>query len=111
MRFYERCGVLRPADRTSSGYRDYPDSAVEELRFIRAGQAIGFNLTELAEIAAMRTGAEEPCHESVALMVRCFQEVEDRIREFSDLREQIADLTAAARNAGIADCSALTMYS
>lgn len=112
IRFYERCGVLDPADRLSSGYRDYPDSAVEQLRFIRAGQAIGFTLTELAEIVALRTGGdEEPCHELVALIERRLQEVEDRIRELTDLRTQLADLTAAARHADVSDCSASTMYS
>lgn len=110
IRFYERCGVLRRANRTSSGYRDYPASAVEELRFVRAGQAIGFTLTELAEIAAIRDGGEEPCHELVALMERRLHEVDERIHELNNLRAQLADLTDAARSIDVSDCTSATMY-
>lgn len=110
IRFYEKCGVLRPANRTPSGYRDYPASAIDELRFVRAGQAIGFTLTELAEIAAIRDGGEEPCHELVALMERRLREVDERIHELNNLRAQLADLTEAARSVDVSDCTSATMY-
>jgi MerR family copper efflux transcriptional regulator len=38
LRYYEDIGVLRSPRRTPSGYRDYDDSALAQLRFIRAAQ-------------------------------------------------------------------------
>jgi DNA-binding transcriptional MerR regulator len=110
IRFYERSGVLAAPARTEGGYRDYSDRAVDELRFVRAGQAIGLTLLELSEIAAFRDRGEEPCTELVALMERRLGEVDERIRELSQLRTQLAQLVAAARMLDLADCPPATMY-
>lgn len=110
IRFYERSGVLAAPARTEGGYRDYPDRAVGELRFVRAGQAIGLTLLELSEIAAFRDRGEEPCTELVALMVRRLGQVAGRIRELSRLRAQLAELVTAARALDLEDCPPATMY-
>ena len=110
IRFYERSGVLAAPARTEGGYRDYPDQAVDELRFVRAGQAIGLTLLELSEIAAFRDRGEEPCTELIALMERRLGEVDGRIRELSTLRAQLAELVAVARTLDLADCPPATMY-
>ena len=49
IRYYESIGLLRPPARTTSGYRRYPERAVEDLVFIRKAQALGFSLDEVAE--------------------------------------------------------------
>ncbi len=35
VRFYEEAGLLEPADRSSAGYRSFPDPTVERTRFIK----------------------------------------------------------------------------
>ena len=47
IRFYERIGLLKPAQRQANGYRSYPDEAVLVLRLIAVGQRAGFSLDEL----------------------------------------------------------------
>ena len=47
IRFYERIGLLRPAERQANGYRRYPDEAVLTLRLIATAQRAGFSLDEL----------------------------------------------------------------
>ena len=110
IRFYERSGVLAVPARTEGGYRDYPAQAVEEIRFVRAGQAMGLTLLELAEIAAFRDRGEQPCTELVALMERRLGDVDGRIRELSRLREQLAELVVAAHSLDLDDCPPALMY-
>ena len=45
---YDRCGLLRPSARTPSGYRCYRPEDVERLYRIRALQALGLSLAEVA---------------------------------------------------------------
>jgi MerR family transcriptional regulator, copper efflux regulator len=52
VRFYERRGLLAKPARRPSGYRDYPASAVERLRFAKQLQGLGFTLDEVAEVLA-----------------------------------------------------------
>ena len=41
IRYYESVGVLRPPARSSSGYRQYDQSAAERLLFVRRARALG----------------------------------------------------------------------
>ncbi len=56
VRFYEREGFLAHPVRTPSGYRDYDENALRQLRFLRRGQDLGFTLTELTEFTGMSAG-------------------------------------------------------
>src|SRR5450755_1335189 len=44
IRFYERKGLLREPQRTSDGYRDCTTADLEQVRFIRECQQLGFTL-------------------------------------------------------------------
>ncbi len=39
IRYYEREGLLPPAPRSSSGYREYEDGPAGRIRFIKGAQA------------------------------------------------------------------------
>jgi DNA-binding transcriptional MerR regulator len=54
VRYYERRGVLAPASRLTSGYRDYPAAAVGDVALVRWGQTLGFTLAEIAELLRLR---------------------------------------------------------
>ncbi|TCC47558.1 MerR family transcriptional regulator [Kribbella capetownensis] len=50
LRYYERSGLLHEPPRTAGGYRDYPTSAVEQLRFVKRAQELGFSLDHVEEL-------------------------------------------------------------
>jgi DNA-binding transcriptional MerR regulator len=47
---YEELGLLRPATRSSGGFRLYDPSAVERVRWIDSLHALGFSLQEMREV-------------------------------------------------------------
>jgi MerR-like DNA binding protein len=49
---YEARGVLAPASRTSSGYRQYNDDDVQHLLFIRRARGLGLPLGQLKALTA-----------------------------------------------------------
>ena len=61
IRHYERIGVLPKAPRTVSGYRVYPETAVNRVNVIQRALRIGFTLSELAEIFKVRDAGGTPC--------------------------------------------------
>lgn len=50
VRYYERANLLEPSGRSPSNYRLYTESDLERLRFIRAAQATGFTLDDVAKL-------------------------------------------------------------
>jgi DNA-binding transcriptional MerR regulator len=53
VRYYERRGVLQPAERLPSGYRLYSTAAVATIKLARRLQGLGMTLDEVAD--ALRT--------------------------------------------------------
>ena len=98
VRFYERRGLLQPEARTRSDYRQYGEPALERLRFIRAAQASGFTLDDVAALLRVRNGeAASPstCQSEVRpLLATRLADVEVKIRELETVR---AALTQALR--------------
>lgn len=61
IRHYEKIGVLPKAVRSTSGYRVYPESAVERVLVVQRALRIGFTLSELAEVLKARDVGGAPC--------------------------------------------------
>jgi DNA-binding transcriptional MerR regulator len=61
IRHYEKVGVLPRVSRTESGYRLYPESAVERVLVVQRALRIGFTLAELAEVLKAREAGGVPC--------------------------------------------------
>ena len=67
LRFYERLDLL-DGHRRDNGYRDYPDSAIDRVEFIKLAQALGFTLAEIRSIAPMLTGGTLPVEQVQAFI-------------------------------------------
>jgi DNA-binding transcriptional MerR regulator len=101
VRYYERRGLLqRPVPRGSQ-YREYSDSDVERLRFIRRAKALGFTL---AEIRDLLPAADTGCVDGVLVAARTkLAEIESDISEQLALRDRLARLVAVCAD-GSDDC-------
>lgn len=61
IRFYERNALLPRATRTTGGFRQYSETDVERLAFIRRVQGLGFTLREIRELVRLRGNRLQPC--------------------------------------------------
>jgi DNA-binding transcriptional MerR regulator len=61
IRFYERNSLLPRPPRTPGGFRQYGDSDVATLGFIRGAQGLGFKLSEVRELLDLRRSRLQPC--------------------------------------------------
>jgi DNA-binding transcriptional MerR regulator len=96
LRFYERAGLLRAAERTSSGYRRYAPDVVERLRFIRRSQAAGLTLAHIRTILEIRDAGRAPCGHVEKLLADRLEEIDRQIADLRELRVTVAALHGAA---------------
>ena len=90
IRYYEHVGLLPAPVRSASGYRRYSDVAVDELRFIRKAQALGFSLDEITEILRLSRSGKTPCSRVLSLAHQHLAAVAERIRHLQTFHDQLA---------------------
>jgi MerR family mercuric resistance operon transcriptional regulator len=90
IRYYESIGLLPSPVRSESGYRRYSKETVNELAFIKKGQALGFSLDELREVLALSRSGRPPCTHVLTMARRHLAAVEERIRQFLRFRDQLS---------------------
>lgn len=88
IRYYEREGILDPADRAPNGYRTYGDRDVARLRFVSRARNLDLPVADLRQLVDLWDG--EDCS-MVAARMR--EQVAQRLR---DTQRQIAELMALA---------------
>jgi len=61
IRFYERNALLPRPPRSAGGFREFADTDVQTLGFIRQVQGLGFTLKEVRELLELRQRRLQPC--------------------------------------------------
>ena len=91
IRYYEQRGLIPPASRTATGYRQYSDGDVSRLQFIVQAKDLGFTLEESSQLLALRAG-DGHCAEVRAVAEAKAREIEVRIGKLSRMRQILLSL-------------------
>ena len=103
VRFYEREGLLPPAPRSPTGYREYDDSTTHRIRFIKGAQQVGLKLAEIKELLEIQDRGACPCGHTRTLVERRMAEIDLELKRLSELRAELAamaDLDCPATSTG-----------
>ncbi|MEW6323740.1 MAG: heavy metal-responsive transcriptional regulator [Acidobacteriota bacterium] len=90
LRYYEAIGLIEAAPRSASGYRRFHEGVLDEIRFIRKGQALGFSLEELAEVLRLSREGRSPCMRVLDLAREHLAAVDERLRQMQRFRTRLA---------------------
>ncbi len=96
VRYYEGIGLLPRPARLPSGYREYSDDDVDRLAFIKGARRLGLSLTEISEVLAFRERAERPCDYVLGVLQRQVRDLDRRMAEMAQLRNELVSLQAKA---------------
>jgi DNA-binding transcriptional MerR regulator len=92
VRHYERLGVIPKAVRTAAGYREYSESALERIRFVRHAVRFGFSLKQIGSFLRARESGHMPCREVRDTAARMAVEMDQRIEEMVAARTAIQEM-------------------
>jgi MerR family copper efflux transcriptional regulator len=97
IRFYEREGLLEEPARRTSGYRQYTEEAVKQIRFIKRAQHLGFSLKEIRELLALRVERQTDCALVKERAEAKIAAVEQKIIELQSMRQALLQVTVLCR--------------
>jgi DNA-binding transcriptional MerR regulator len=103
LRFYEKSGLLDRPGRTYSGYRLYDESVLERLAFVKKAQVLGFSLDEIKQLIQHKRAGENPCAEVREIVKIRLEELNERIRQMIQYRDELSAALAEWEETGEAD--------
>ena len=96
LRYYERRGLLPAPERAPSGHRRYDEETVRFLRAIKEAQAVGFTLTEIAEVMRAARRSNAPSEALRVRMATKIDQIDARIAGLQRVREELARVAGCA---------------
>ena len=108
IRYYESVGLIRPADRTDSNYRDFGDRDINELRFIRRARNLGFSVGEIGQLLALWRDRGRPSREVKAVAEKHVADLDAKIAEMQSMADTLRHLAHCCAGDDRPDCPILT---
>lgn len=112
IRFYEEIGLIDRPARTGTGLRTYDLAAVERLNFVRNARRLGFSTDEIRSLIGLAGQPDRDCAEATAIASRHLADVEQRVRQLTALRDELAAMSANGCSARtISECRVIQAIS
>jgi Cu(I)-responsive transcriptional regulator len=107
IRHYEKIGIVPPAARRDSGYRDYDEREVRTLQFIRRARDLGFAIEEIRQLLELWQDRSRASADVKALALARADELRRKERELRDMRRSLEHLAASCHGDDRPDCPIL----
>lgn len=107
IRYYESIGLIEAADRTDANYRDYDDSAVRVLQFLKRARAFGFSIDDCRELLSLYRDRRRSSADVKTIAERRVAEIDQKVRELLALRGALGRLVEQCHGDDRPDCPIL----
>jgi Cu(I)-responsive transcriptional regulator len=107
IRHYEKIGLIAPAARRDSGYRDYDERDVHTLRFVGRSRDMGFPIEEIRHLLALWQDRSRSSADVKALALARAAELKRKARELDEMRRSLERLAANCHGDDRPDCPIL----
>jgi DNA-binding transcriptional MerR regulator len=100
VRYYERQGLLPKPRRTTAGYRLFDADAARRIRFIKRTQHLGFSLSEIRELLALRIKRRTGRAHIRAQMQAKIVDIEQKIQSLQAIKNTLQRMTERCDGCG-----------
>ena len=106
IRYYEDIGLVRPA-RAANGYRDYSDSDIHRLAFLRRARGLGFSISDCRQLMALYEDRSRASHDVRTIAEAHVEAIGEKLRELESMRATLRELVHACHGDERPDCPIL----
>ncbi len=107
IRHYEKIGLIPPAARRDSGYRDYDQRDLHSLRFIGRARDLGFPIEDIRLLLALWTDRNRSSADVKALALSRLAELRQRLAVLEDMCRTLEHLAESCHGNDRPDCPIL----
>jgi Cu(I)-responsive transcriptional regulator len=108
IRYYESVGLLPEAARRESNYRDYDDSDMHRLTFVRRARELGFDVPLIRDLLSLWSDRSRSNAEVRAVTMKHVGAMEEQARKLQEMIAALRGLVSACQHSGRPDCPIIT---
>ena len=92
VRYYERRGLITKPERRRSGYRIFTREHINQIKFIKRAQNLGFTLSEIKQLLKLQVSDSSSCGMVKQKAERKLEDVQSKIEDLKRIREVLNNL-------------------
>lgn len=100
IRYYESRNLIPEPDRMDSGYRLFSQRHVDQIRFIKRAQELGFTLSEIEDLLNLKMDEETTCSEIKHEAELKYMDVVSKIEDLQRIKETLTSLIDSCSGSG-----------
>jgi MerR family mercuric resistance operon transcriptional regulator len=100
VRYYEKRELIPKPDRRRSGYRIFTQRHIDQIKFIKRSQELGFTLSEIRELLELRMDEDTTCSEIKSEAQEKYQDVVEKIEDLQRIKNTLVDLIDSCAGEG-----------
>lgn len=100
VRYYEKRNLIPEPDRRRSGYRIFTQRHIDQIRFIKRAQGLGFTLSEIKELLELRMDEDTTCSEIKSEAQEKYEDVEEKIEDLQRIKGTLLELIDSCAGEG-----------
>ena len=100
VRYYEKRKLISEPDRRRSGYRIFTKRHIEQIKFIKRAQELGFTLSEIKELLELRLDGKTSCEQVRKKAESKREEVREKIKDLESIKKVLGDLIESCKADG-----------
>ena len=107
IRHYEEVGLIPAASRTESGYRQYNETDVHSLNFIRHARDLGFSIAQIGELVGLWQNRRRSSSRVEALALAHVAELERKLASLQAMKDTLQHLATSCHGDDRPECPIL----
>ena len=107
IRYYEQSGLIPPAVRRASGYRDYTPQDVHRLRFVRRARDLGFSVEHIAQLLSLWGDRDREGSEIHSVTSTHIEQLRHKAQQIDRMIAVLEDLAQRRQNDESPECPIL----
>lgn len=100
VRYYEERDLIPKPDRRRSGYRIFTQRHIDQIRFVKRAQELGFTLSEIKELLELRKDEDTTCSEIKTEAQEKYRDVVDKIEDLQRMKRTLLELIDSCSGEG-----------
>lgn len=111
VRYYDDIALVSPVSVGDNGYRNYEDSDVRKLLFVRKARSFGFSIEDCRDLLSLYEDRNRASADVRKIAQERIAEIDRKLEELQSLRKELGLLVTACNGDNRPDCPILTELS